>query len=114
MAVRRLVERCLQAVLDDYRPAVVAFDTETTGLRGVVIQAALVELDAHGREVEVFEGMVRQGFVRARVDGEVMDLREIAKTKAATPFTTKTQRYQKHTVEAVVDRICAVVAEVAL
>ena len=58
-----------------------------------------------GHHKEVFEGMVRQGFVRARVDGEVMDLREIAKTKAGTPFTTKTQRYQKHTVEAVVDRI---------
>lgn len=69
-----------------------------------------------GHHKEVFEGMVRQGFVRARVDGEVMDLREIAKTKGkaggasggasgGTPFTTKTQRYQKHTVEAVVDRI---------
>ncbi|MEO0513958.1 MAG: excinuclease ABC subunit UvrA [Planctomycetota bacterium] len=58
-----------------------------------------------GHHKEVFEGMVRQGFVRARVDGEVMDLREIAKTKAGSPFTTKTQRYQKHTVEAVVDRI---------
>lgn len=58
-----------------------------------------------GHHKEVFEGMVRQGFVRARVDGEVMDLREIAKSKAGSPFTTKTQRYQKHTVEAVVDRI---------
>ena len=58
-----------------------------------------------GHHKEVFEAMVRQGFVRARVDGEVMDLREIAKKKAGTPFTTKTQRYQKHTIEAVVDRI---------
>lgn len=58
-----------------------------------------------GHHKEIFEGMVRQGFVRARVDGEVMDLREIAKSKAGSPFTTKTQRYQKHTVEAVVDRI---------
>ena len=58
-----------------------------------------------GHHKEVFEAMVRQGFVRARVDGEVLDLREVAQTKAGTPFTTKTQRYQKHTVEAVVDRI---------
>ncbi|MEM7627110.1 MAG: excinuclease ABC subunit UvrA [Planctomycetota bacterium] len=58
-----------------------------------------------GHHKEVFEAMVRQGFVRARVDGEVLDLREVAKTKAGTPFTTKTQRYQKHTIEAVVDRI---------
>ncbi len=58
-----------------------------------------------GHHKEVFEAMVRQGFVRARVDGEVMDLREIAKKKAGSPFTTKVQRYQKHTIEAVVDRI---------
>ncbi len=58
-----------------------------------------------GHHKEVFEAMVRQGFVRARVDGQVLDLREVAASKAGTPFTTKTQRYQKHTVEAVVDRI---------
>jgi excinuclease ABC subunit A len=58
-----------------------------------------------GHHKEVFESMVRQGFVRARVNGEVMDLREVTKTKAGTPFTTKTQRYQKHTIEAVVDRV---------
>lgn len=38
--------------------AVVAFDTETTGLRGAVIQAALVELDASGYERDVFSGIV--------------------------------------------------------
>ncbi|MEM9250893.1 MAG: excinuclease ABC subunit UvrA [Planctomycetota bacterium] len=58
-----------------------------------------------GHHREVFEGMGKQGFVRARVDGEVMDLREIATSKAGTPFTTKTQRYQRHTIEAVVDRV---------
>ncbi|MEM6755774.1 MAG: excinuclease ABC subunit UvrA [Planctomycetota bacterium] len=58
-----------------------------------------------GHHREVFEGMGKQGFVRARVDGEVKDLREIATSKAGTPFTTKTQRYQRHTVDAVVDRV---------
>jgi excinuclease ABC subunit A len=58
-----------------------------------------------GHHKEVFEGMVKQGFVRARVDGEVMDLREITSSKAGTPFTTKTQRYQAHTIEAAVDRV---------
>ncbi len=58
-----------------------------------------------GHHKEVFDGMMRQGFVRARVDGEVMDLREIQQSKAGTPFTTKTQRYQAHTIEAVIDRI---------
>jgi len=58
-----------------------------------------------GHHKEVFEAMIRQGFVRARVDGEIMDLREVTSKKAGTPFTTQTQRYQKHTIEAVVDRI---------
>ncbi len=65
-----------------------------------------------GHHKEVFEAMVRQGFVRARVDGEVMDLREVTKTKTGSPFTTKVQRYQKHTIEAVVDRIVVKHAEV--
>ena len=58
-----------------------------------------------GHHKEVFAGLSRQGFVRARVDGEVMDLREIQQSKAGTPFTTKKQRYQAHTIEAVIDRI---------
>jgi len=58
-----------------------------------------------GHHKEVFEGMVKQGFIRARVNGEVLDLREITTSKAGTPFTTKTQRYQAHTIEAVVDRV---------
>ncbi|MEX0746024.1 MAG: excinuclease ABC subunit UvrA [Phycisphaeraceae bacterium] len=70
----------------------------------LMVMAPLVR-GKKGHHKEVFEAMTRQGFVRARVDGEVMDLREIAKRKAGTPFTTKTQRYQAHTIEAVIDRI---------
>ena len=55
-----------------------------------------------GHHREVFAGLTRQGFVRARVDGAVMDLREI---EGGTPFKTKTERYQAHTIEAVVDRL---------
>ena len=58
-----------------------------------------------GHHKEVFDGLGRQGFVRTRVDGQVMDLRQIREQKTGTPFTTKTQRYQQHTIEAVVDRI---------
>jgi excinuclease ABC subunit A len=66
-----------------------------------------------GHHKEVFESMIRQGFVRARVDGEIMDLREVTSKKAGTPFTTQKQRYQKHTIEAVVDRIVIRPTEVA-
>ena len=56
-----------------------------------------------GHHKEVFEGLVRQGYVRARVDGAVLDLRELG--TAGTPFKTKTQRYQAHTIDVVVDRV---------
>ncbi len=55
-----------------------------------------------GHHREVFESLVRQGCIRARVDGEVIDLREL---KDGTPFTTKKARYQAHDIEVVIDRI---------
>ncbi len=58
-----------------------------------------------GQHKEVFASLLRQGFVRARVDGEVMDLREVVESKSGTPFTTKVSRYQAHSIDAVVDRI---------
>ncbi|MFA9479689.1 excinuclease ABC subunit UvrA [Phycisphaerales bacterium AB-hyl4] len=70
----------------------------------LMVMAPLVR-GKKGHHKEVFEAMTRQGFVRARVDGEVMDLREISQSKAGTPFTTKKARYQAHTIEAVIDRI---------
>ncbi len=48
-----------------------------------------------GEHAEVLEGISRQGFVRARIDGKVEDLRN-------TPKLAKTK---KHTIEAVVDRL---------
>lgn len=48
-----------------------------------------------GEHVEVLDGLTRQGYVRARIDGEVMDLRQ-------APSLAKTK---KHTIEAVVDRL---------
>jgi excinuclease ABC subunit A len=47
-----------------------------------------------GEHVQVFEQLRAQGFVRARVDGEVYDL------DAVPPLTLR----QKHTIEAVIDR----------
>ncbi|MBI1373469.1 MAG: excinuclease ABC subunit UvrA [Phycisphaera sp.] len=48
-----------------------------------------------GEHVDVLEGIQRQGFVRARIDGQVQDLR-VAQTLSKT---------KKHTIEAVVDRL---------
>ena len=48
-----------------------------------------------GEHVKVIEGVVKQGFVRVRVDGEVMDAAEV-------PALVKTK---KHSIEVVVDRL---------
>ncbi|MCC7204002.1 MAG: excinuclease ABC subunit UvrA [Phycisphaeraceae bacterium] len=55
-----------------------------------------------GHHKEIFEAMVHQGFVRARLDGKILDLREL---KGGTPLSTAKERYQAHDIEAVVDRI---------
>ena len=48
-----------------------------------------------GEHVKVIEGVVKQGFVRVRVDGEVMDAADV-------PALAKTK---KHNIEVVVDRL---------
>jgi excinuclease ABC subunit A len=50
--------------------------------------------DRKGEHVQVFDQLRAQGFVRARVDGDVYDL------DAVPPLTLR----QKHTIEAVIDR----------
>ena len=50
-----------------------------------------------GEFVELFADLTTQGFSRARVDGEVMQLTDVAKLK----------KQEKHTIEVVVDRLTA-------
>lgn len=57
-AVRACVERAVQGVLDLHRPNVVCLDTETTGLRGAVIQAAAIEMASNGAIVRDVTGLV--------------------------------------------------------
>jgi len=56
-----------------------------------------------GFHKEVAEEMVQQGFIRARVNGALVDLREALKAGGENPL--KLGRYEKQTIEAVVDRI---------
>ncbi|MBL1215984.1 MAG: excinuclease ABC subunit UvrA [Planctomycetes bacterium] len=56
-----------------------------------------------GYHREVFEDLQALGYVRARVDGNIRDLREILKQSGDNP--AKLGRYERHTIEAIVDRI---------
>jgi excinuclease ABC subunit A len=56
-----------------------------------------------GHHREVVESLQRHGFVRARVNGTIVDLREALKEGGDNPLNLG--RYEQHTIEAVVDRI---------
>jgi len=51
----------------------------------------------------VIEGLRKHGFVRARVDGTIVDVRDALKEGTENPLGIG--RYEQHTIEAVVDRI---------
>jgi excinuclease ABC subunit A len=60
----------------------------------IMIMAPVVK-DRKGEYQSVFEDLRKQGFARARVDGEVHDLSD----------DVKLAKYKKHTIEVVVDRL---------
>jgi excinuclease ABC subunit A len=68
-----------------------------------VVLCAPVVRGRKGFHREVAEGLQRQGFVRARVNGAIVDLREVLKDSGENPL--KLGRYEQHTIEAVVDRL---------
>jgi excinuclease ABC subunit A len=68
----------------------------------VMILSPLVR-DQKGEHKEVFQALVKQGFIRARVDGNIIELNaNAAGVVSGAPELKKTF---KHTIEAVVDRI---------
>ena len=56
-----------------------------------------------GFHKDVLEDLFRRGWGRARVNGEIVDLRDALKEGGDNPL--KLHRYKKHSVEAVVDRL---------
>ena len=56
-----------------------------------------------GFHKEIAEGLQKQGLVRARVNGEIVDLRDALKEGGENPLGLA--RYEMHDIEAVVDRI---------
>jgi excinuclease ABC subunit A len=52
---------------------------------------------------EVLEDLSQQGWTRVRVNGEIKDLRDVLKETGENPL--KLGRHEKHTIEAVIDRL---------
>jgi excinuclease ABC subunit A len=76
----------------------------------VMILSPLVR-DQKGEHKEVFQAIVKQGFIRARVDGKLVDLNTTTKgpDSGTSPVTVigapELKKTFKHNIEAVVDRI---------
>ncbi len=70
-----------------------------------VVLCAPVVRGKKGHHREVAEALQKQGFVRARVNGTLVDLREALKEGGENPLGLG--RYELHTIEAVVDRLVA-------
>ncbi len=56
-----------------------------------------------GHHRDVLESLQQQGFVRARVNGAIIDLREALKEPGENPLNLG--RYEQHNIEAVIDRV---------
>ena len=68
-----------------------------------VLLCAEVVQGKKGYHKEVLEDLRAQGFVRARVNGTVIDLRDVLLNESDNPCDLA--RYETHTIEAVVDRL---------
>ncbi|MDD5440544.1 MAG: excinuclease ABC subunit UvrA, partial [Candidatus Omnitrophica bacterium] len=69
--------------------------------QNIMILAPVVQ-GRKGEYHELFTGLRKDGFVRARVDGIIVELDEAGARTSSVP---RLQKYKKHTIEAVVDRI---------
>ncbi len=75
---------------------------QSPGGTRLMILAPVVR-DKKGFHRDVLEDLQKQGWARARVNGTVVELREVLRDPSENPL--KLGRYEKHTVEAVVDRL---------
>ncbi|MGH7133588.1 MAG: excinuclease ABC subunit UvrA [Phycisphaerales bacterium] len=64
---------------------------------------APVVRDKKGFHRDVIEDLSKQGWGRARVNGTIVELREVLKDAGENPL--KLGRFEKHTIEAVIDRL---------
>src|SRR5438270_511900 len=71
---------------------IVAYPAETK----IIILAPLIEAES-GEFRDVIEKLRREGFVRARIDGEIIEL--------GRPEPIRLKKTERHTIEAVVDRL---------
>jgi excinuclease ABC subunit A len=81
-------------------------DSILAGAEGRAARAMILSPVVRGKKGfhrDVLEQLSEQGWQRARVNGNVVELREVLKEPGENPL--KLGRYEKHTIEAVIDRL---------
>ncbi len=97
-----VVERCGKPISSSNPSQITdAVQALAEGTRLMVL--APVVRSKKGFHKEVADGLVANGFIRARVNGQIVDLREALKDESENPLNLG--RYEKHTIEAVIDRV---------
>jgi excinuclease ABC subunit A len=58
-----------------------------------------------GEYKEVFDQIRKEGFIRARVDGKIMEVSAVGRSASGGEDQIKLEKYKKHDIEVVVDRL---------
>ncbi len=98
-----VLERCGRAITASSPSQITeAVSRMAEGTRLMVL--APVVREKKGFHRDVMDELLKKGFIRARVNGTIVELREVLRD-ASNDNPLKLGRYEKHTVEAVIDRI---------
>jgi excinuclease ABC subunit A len=99
-----VIERC-NTPIDRTEPSQISRSVATLPEKTKMMILAPVVRGKKGYHKDVLEQLQQEGFVRARVDGRVVDLTRELDPEADTDNPLALGRYEKHDIEAVVDRI---------
>jgi excinuclease ABC subunit A len=97
-----VTERCGQPIAAT-PPSLISAGLETLPTGTKVMVLAPVVRAKKGFHKEILDVLSKQGFVRMRVNGKMVDVGEVAADASENPF--KIERYAKHTIEVVIDRL---------
>ncbi|MCK4871200.1 MAG: excinuclease ABC subunit A, partial [Phycisphaerales bacterium] len=98
----RVTARCGQPITAQSATQIVDSITNMPTGAKLLILAPVVR-GKKGFHKDILESFQRQGFIRARVNGEVVDLRDALKEGGDNPLSLG--RYELHSIDAVVDRV---------
>ncbi|MEE2960212.1 MAG: excinuclease ABC subunit UvrA [Myxococcota bacterium] len=101
---KRAKERCNQ-IISGAEPSQITDTVVDWEMGTKLLVLAPIIRDRKGHHKEVAENLLKEGFIRARVNGEIIQLDQALVGSGENPLNLG--RYEKHSIEAVVDRLVA-------